>query len=326
MEGGLKRLEGISIPRVTLSGVKKESMSLLDVGHRVADAAVWSADNYNEFQQALEAYVRGDSAGLAKLAPTSLVFGYWDSRGKGGKARRLVRSEIFAENVVKLTRRSQYWASVDPEVSEDLQKALGEAKAKARGDDEKDAGSQLGFRDAPASGLGGVIAHGDIVRLTILSLTGLRNLSAREDGNEDADGTKKLRRYLLGLMLAAASSLKGAWDLREGCMLVQERRRNDDEKDDGPDITWTDVYHDGREQSREPLAASTVVDYVRKAAVEFFGPEFPGERALGFNAATAAQRVRGKLAEKEQTPATGSPGNTGGAAQTRGRSGRTKGR
>lgn len=327
MESGLKRLEGTSIPRVTLTGVKKKSMSLLDVGHRVADAALWSADNYHDFQQALEGYVGGDSAGLARLAPTSLVFGYWDSRGTtGGRARRLVRSEIFAENVIKLTRKSQYWASVDPEASEDLQKALDEAKAKtkAKGDDEKDAGSQLGFRDAPASGLGGVVAHGDIVRLTILSLTGLRNLSALRDGNKDA--TKKLHRYLFGLMLAAVSSPKGGWDLREGCMLVQERKRSVDGKDDGPDIAWTDVYHDGREHVREPPVAQMVRDYVNATAKEFFGPTFPADRSLGFNAATAAQRVREKLAGKEQKPATASTANTGGATQTLGRSRRTKGR
>ena len=118
MEGFLKRFEGTSIPRVTLVGVKRESMSLLDVGHRVADAAAWSADNYDDFQLGLEAYVRGNALPLARIAPTSLVFGYWDSRGTtGAKARRLIRSEIIAENVVKLTRKSQYWASVDPEAS-----------------------------------------------------------------------------------------------------------------------------------------------------------------------------------------------------------------
>jgi CRISPR-associated protein Csb1 len=325
MEGHLKRFEGTSIPKVTLTGVKGESMSLLDVGHRVADAALWSAENYDDFQKALEAYVRGDAGRLARLAPTSLVFGYWDSRGTtGGKARRLVRSEIFAENVVRLTRKSQYWASVDPEASEDLKKALEEAKAKAKDDEEKDVGSQLGFRDAPASGLGGVIAHGEITRLTILSLTGLRNLSVRLDekekaldDNEQTQATRDLRRYLLALMLAAATSTKAGWDLREGCLLVQQRKPKDGEKDGISDIAWTKVFHDGREEPwTTPPAAPEVKPYLSKTAEEFFktkpegNSKFPSERNLTFNAGTAAQRVREKLAGKDQTKNTTTPGAT----------------
>ena len=310
MEGYLKRFEGTSIPKVTLTGVKRESMSLLDVGHRVADAAVWSADNYRDFQLALEAYVEGDAMKLAKLAPTSLVFGYWDSRGKtGGKARRLVRSEIVAENVVKLTRKSQYWASVDPEASEDLQKALDEAGARAKGEDEKDVGSQLGFRDAPASGLGGVIVHGEIVRTTILSLTGLRNLAARgTNGQEDADWTRRLRSYLFALMLAAAGSSKGGWDLREGCLLVQERKRKDGDKDDSPDITCSLVYYDGREPPWTMPGPEDIDGYVRATARAFFASGLPDECDLIFNPGGAAQEVRKKLAEKERTKAAGGKG------------------
>ena len=324
MEGHLKRFEGTSIPKVTLTGVKGESMSLLDVGHRIADAALWSADNYEDFQKALEAYVRGDAGRLARLAPTSLVFGYWDSRGTtGGKARRLVRSEIFAENVVRLTRKSQYWASVDPEASEDLKKALEEAKAKAKDDEEKDVGSQLGFRDAPASGLGGVIAHGEIIRLTILSLTGLRNLSVRldEKGNplndkEETKATHDLRRYLLALMLSAATSTKAGWDLREGCLLVQERKPKDSEKNGIPDITWTKVFYDGDDKPWMTLpSAVDLKGYLSNTAEEFFkpklesDPKFPAERNLTFNAGTAAQRVREKLAGKN--PATPGASKTG---------------
>jgi hypothetical protein len=37
-------------------------------------------DGFEPFEAALQAYVKGDAAPLAKLAPTSLVFGHWDSR------------------------------------------------------------------------------------------------------------------------------------------------------------------------------------------------------------------------------------------------------
>ncbi len=328
MESMLKRFEGRYIPKVTLTGSKHGTMSLLDVGHRVADAALWSADGYADFQTALEAYVQGNALPLAKVAPTSLVFGYWDSRGTtGGKARRLIRGEIFAENVVKLSRKSQYWASVDPEASDDLKKALDEAraKAKAKGDKEKDVGSQLGFRDAPASGLGGVIAHGDIVRLTILSLTGLRNLSARaevpaEDGSQEkakkdgeVDDTTKLRRYLFALMLASAATPRGGWDLREGCMLLQCRRKpkGGDEEIEVPDIEAKSVFHDGQEPPWKVPTATEVDAYLKATARELFGEPFPEEKKPTFNAKTAAERVREKLNEKAKPSAaqTGAEGS-----------------
>jgi CRISPR-associated protein Csb1 len=297
MESALLELEGTAIPRVMLDGVKYGKMSLLEIGHRVADAAVWCANGYDDFKRAIEAFVQGDAAALARLAPTSLVFGYWDSRGEtGAKARRLIRSEIVAENVVRLTRRSQYWASVDPEGSEELEKALEEAKSQGRGGEAKDVGSQLGFRDAPAGGPGGVIAYGDIVRTTILSLTALRNLAARSDGNVDACETAKLRRYLLSLMLVAAQTPRGGWDLREGCLLVQERRKEGER--DVPDVTWKLVHYDGNEEpwalpDRQELKAC-----VDRAALDFFGGSLPPERTLTFQPGEAAKRVREKLDEQ----------------------------
>jgi CRISPR-associated protein Csb1 len=317
MESALKRFESTWIPKVTLQGAKQQTMSLLDVGHRVADAAVWCADGYEDFLKALEAYVDGDASPLARLAPTALVFGYWDSRGTtGGKARRLVRSEITADNVVKLGRRSQYWASVDPETSEELQKALDEARAKARDDETKDVGSQLGFRDAPASGLGGVIAYGNIVRVTILSLTGLRNLATRRNGEEDTEATRKMRRYLFALMLASASTPRGGWDLREGCLLVYARRKvkEGEQEKEVPDVESKQVFHDGREEDWISPSTDEVGAYAKETAKDFFGESFPEPRTLTFNAKTAATRVREKLEEKE---------GSGGARRraTRGRAG-----
>src|SRR5262249_25201025 len=71
MESALREFEGIVIPKVTLDGVKHGKVSLLGVGHRVADAAVWCAEGYDDFKKAIEAFVQGDAAPLAKLAPTS---------------------------------------------------------------------------------------------------------------------------------------------------------------------------------------------------------------------------------------------------------------
>jgi hypothetical protein len=212
----------------------------------------------------------------------------------------------------------------------DLKKALDEARAKAKGDKEKDVGSQLGFRDAPASGLGGVIVHGDIVRLTILSLTGLRNLSAKAeapagDGNKEkakqdgqVDDTTKLRRYLFALMLASAATPHAGWDLREGCMLVQCRRKtkDGDTEIDVPDIEAKSVFHDGREPPWRPPTAVEMEAYLKATAGDLFGEPFPEEKKLTFNAKTAAERVREKLKEKDK-PAAAQAGAEGSQSKPR---------
>jgi CRISPR-associated protein Csb1 len=113
LEARLLRYSGTRIPRVTVSGsrVGEGSLDLLEIGHRAADAAVrYTAGNgFQQFDSAMRAYVAGDAGPLARIAPTSLVFGYWDSRGETrSKARRIIRSEIVAYNVARATKRSQY--------------------------------------------------------------------------------------------------------------------------------------------------------------------------------------------------------------------------
>jgi CRISPR-associated protein Csb1 len=153
LEARLLKYSGTSIPKVTISGsrVGQGSIDLLEVGHRVGDAVVRYSkvkitingqeeerDGFEPFEAALQAYVKGDAAPLAKLAPTSLVFGHWDSRDSAtkkstkSKARRLIRSEVVAYNVQKVTKRSQYWSSIDPEVSQELEQILKEAKEAAQ--------------------------------------------------------------------------------------------------------------------------------------------------------------------------------------------------
>src|SRR5690554_1095699 len=100
LEARLLRYSGTSIPKVTITGsrVGQGSLDLLEVGHRVADAVVRYSkvkvtnngkeeekDGFEPFEAALQAYVRGDAAPLARLAPTSLVFGHWDSRDSATK-------------------------------------------------------------------------------------------------------------------------------------------------------------------------------------------------------------------------------------------------
>ena len=110
----------------------KEKRSILDLAHRSADAVVQSSPTLRvEFEQAFEALRRTGNAGpLCTLAPTSLVFGVWDSRGGTGEKRpRLVRAIIRAWDVDVLHAAAQFnsiWKALDEDQQEALKK---EAKA-----------------------------------------------------------------------------------------------------------------------------------------------------------------------------------------------------
>jgi CRISPR-associated protein Csb1 len=317
LEARLLKCSGTSIPKVTITGsrVGQGSIDLLEVGHRVGDAVVrysmnGAKDGFEPFEAALQACVKGDAAPLAKLAPTSLVFGHWDSRDSAtkkstkSKARRLIRSEIVAFNVQKVTKRSQYWSSIDPEVSQELEQILKEAKKAAQDDPEsKNPASQLGMTDVPASeSPGGVIAFGPIERTTIIALSGVRALATFKPATDsgvteiDTDRTLALRRYLFALALASAAD-PGVWDLREGCILVRESKKEGEKIVADPTaFTAVIVKHSGEEDAFVPAANGDATIYLEAAAKAFFGAgAFPADITLAFdpNGAKAAVSTKG---------------------------------
>jgi CRISPR-associated protein Csb1 len=223
-----------------------EKRSLLDLAHRSADAVVLASPTLApEIAKAFEALRnKGNAAPLAAIAPTSLVFGVWDSRGGTGEKRpRLVRSIIRAWDVEILHSAAQFnsvWKALSEEQKEEFEK---EAKAK------KVKLSEKGFADAPAvfrkmkldipklrdgapnseaRVLGGVLAKGGIERDVTINLVALRGIRGI-----DATETTEVQKYLLGLALLAATADLELF-LREGCLL---RYANDD--------AWTEVPRRG---------------------------------------------------------------------------------
>ena len=317
LEARLLKYSGTSIPKVTITGsrVGQGSIDLLEVGHRVGDAVVrysrnGDKDGFEPFEAALQAYVKGDAAPLAKLAPTSLVFGHWDSRDSAtkkstkSKARRLIRSEIVAFNVQKVTKRSQYWSSIDPEVSQELEQILKEAKEAAQEDpNTKNPASQLGMTDVPApESPGGVIAFGPIERTAIIALSGVRALATFQDATQagvteiDTDKTLALRRYLFALALASAAD-PGVWDLREGCILVRESKTDDNKKVVVVPTAFTAVMvkHSGEEDSFAAPTNGAAKSYLEAAAKAFFGESsFPAPLTLAFDPGGAKAAVSTK--------------------------------
>jgi CRISPR-associated protein Csb1 len=235
-------------------------VSILDLAHRAGDAVVRSSDLGIKMEAAFKTLLRKhDAEPLAALAPTSLLFGAWDSRGTQVKRPRLVRSFIRAENIDVLHSAAQYnsiWKLLDEQQRKILKD---EAKAK------KVKLSDKGFNDVPsvfrktdkARVLGGIIARGPITRQTTVNLIALRSLQGTGE-----EATQRLRRYLLGLALVAATADMELY-LREGCLLKHE---------DAADECWEAIPRRGNPQlfglsSNENR--KLVLQYANAAAEEF---------------------------------------------------------
>ncbi len=256
------------VPQVVIiAGTKK--INLLEAGHRAGDAIVRCSSLQQELQDAFKALLDGNATSLAKIAPTSLVFGVWDSRDTQAKMPRLIASTVRAYNVRKLTRSAQYVPATEY-VGNGL---LPEATDKAA----KDAYAERGFIHVPATGShGGIIAKGGIRRDATLAIAALKLITA----GSDAEATLKLRRYILGLALVAFTKLPGGY-LRQGTILVSDpdKERKSDE-----------VYANG---SRKPFTVTheEALKYA-KAAAEAFGV---GEsREVPFDAEKAKADAAGK--------------------------------
>jgi CRISPR-associated protein Csb1 len=200
------------VPQIKVKVSDEKEVTIFDAGHRAGDALLRCSSLDEELQAAFKEVLKGDATRLAKIAPTSLVFGVWDSRDTQAKLPRVLASTIRAFNVRRLTRGAVYIPPVDYSALDVFSE---EDKAKAEGD-RKSPLAQRGFVHNPASGShGGVIADGGIRRDATLALAAIRLLHS---GNNE-EQTLKLRRYILGLALVAFTYNASGY-LRQGCLLV----------------------------------------------------------------------------------------------------------
>jgi CRISPR-associated protein Csb1 len=260
------------VPQIAIKAGNK-IVSLLDAGHRAADAIVRYSTLGPELKEAFSDYQEsGDATKLAKIAPTSLVFGAWDSRDTQVKLPRLVASTIRAYDVEELTRSAQY----NPPLDYVRLGLLDEAEEKKV----LDTASELGFRHAPAAGThGGVIVRGEIRREAILSLVGLRTLGPRGPTGD------ALRRYILGLALVAMT-YERSHDLRQGCLLV-----SDPEKP----AAWELVGNDGIRKTVAPDGKSELA--FAQGAAKAFGV---GEsKTVEFDKKAANEAIQAKIGGKK---------------------------
>jgi CRISPR-associated protein Csb1 len=254
---------------------REVTRSLLDLAHRAADAVVQSSpDLLKLIAPAFKKLQQGDAGLLCAIAPTSLVFGVWDSRGDSGEKRpRLVRSIVRAWDVEPLHAAAQFnsvWKLLDEEQQQELEKAVKEK-------DKTGKLSTAGLKDAPATFrkvstsaakymhefrdgspnperrvLGGVRVNGRIEREVTVNLVALRGLRGANDSE-----TTAIRKYLFGLSLMVATA-DGELFLREGCLL--RYAENGD--------AWYHVPRRG-EPRAIALSAETLNQYAKTAADHF---------------------------------------------------------
>ncbi len=199
------------VPQNAVEVTPTKVVPFLEAGQRATDAVVQFSAWREEIEAALRAYREGDATPLARIAPTTLVFGAFESRGAGTKIPRLVSSTIRAYDVHEQRYAGQYVPPVDYVGLGIVQPDEAEAKS---------ALSEIGLNSIPISrgqARGGVIVKGEIVRSTTLNLVALRSL-----GDRDAEGTAKLRRYIMGLALVSATYPQ-EYALRQGCLLRLDR-------------------------------------------------------------------------------------------------------
>ena len=264
---------------IVIAGDKR--VNLLDAGHRAGDAIVRCSSLRQELRDAFWAVRNGDAGPLARIAPTSLVFGAWDSRDTQAKLPRLIASTIRAYDVKELTRSAQYIPATEY-VENHLLEDPPDKKT-------KDGYAERGFVHVPASASpGGIIATAGIRRVAALQLAALRSLSTGGDA-------LAFRRYIVGLALTAFTYPSSGY-LRQGCNLVLD-----------PDVPSevVAVYGDGR---REPLKVTheEAKLYAESAASAFgldprrtIDPRTPPDREVSFDTGLAKKDVAGDDGEKK---------------------------
>jgi len=233
----------------------QSNTNLLALPHRIADFRVRASNQKDPAQKAIKALASGDALPLLRFMPTSIIFGFWDSRAEGyqHKHARILLTRIDAFDVVPCDKRSVYTGPYSKDEcasvvlgDENLAEKLSEYDPKAADEDEKakagkeakmwaDKMAERGFSNALGSGLGGVLAE-RIERLALISLTDIASIfclkpqegsgAQKSDMGKrpepDKDLTNAARRYLLALALLAENHPRsaGSYRLRSGCELL----------------------------------------------------------------------------------------------------------
>lgn len=159
---------------------------LTELPHRLADASSRATGLADDIRVCFERFEDGDAVPLARLGPTSLVYGAWDSRDTRVSVPRFIGSRIEAHDVIEFTRSPQYSA------------VFGQGELGLT-DSEWTKGANAGFAPAPATGCpGGIVVRGAIQQSVSIVLDVPRRYRTK-------DRSEVLPGNLLGLALGGSS-------------------------------------------------------------------------------------------------------------------------
>lgn len=250
----------ITVPRKIDADPEKteQSLSVLGIAHRVADFRIKLSDQQSEVKSWIKAFDTNDALPLVQNLPTSVLFGFWDSRGLGTKHARILMSRIDAFDVVPCTKRSIYSGMYSKE------EFLAVAGVEAAGADDKTL-SERGFTNAPGNGLGGVLVRGGITRTSVLSLTDIARIRC---SNGNVTLTNAARRYLfcLGMLAEAYQREMGAFNLRSGCELIALEKPNYELRGGEANQALLDLCQDQKALVAEALEAAASLGVSTQAA------------------------------------------------------------
>jgi CRISPR-associated protein Csb1 len=239
-DGELRSLVPQASAQIPRGSGQRGNESVLRLPHRVADFRVRLSDKQEHVKAAISDFADGDALKLLRLMPTSIVFGFWDSRGGESqhKHARILLSRIDAFDVVPRRRHALYSG---PYSKDEFAEAVLSDKAlasAAQDEDEReteqtkastpkkvfDRMAERGFTPAPSEGLGGVLVKGRrIERLALVSLTDIARLRCHDENKKDEPNlTNAARRYVFALAALAEGYPRstGSHRLRSGCELL----------------------------------------------------------------------------------------------------------
>ncbi len=229
---------------------------LTELPHRIVDASIRATGLAGKIREWMLALDSGDPEPLARVAPTSLVYGAWDSRDTQVRLPRAVRSEIRAHGISVLTRSAQYSGAFPQESL-----GIGDREWNRK----KGGASSIGFAPTPSvDAAGGILVHGEIVHSASILLNVLRKY--RVSGKGDL-----LANYLFGLAMGGLMIGARDYNLRSGCCLVPS----------GP-AEWQSITASGERRALE-VSESAVCEELRGAArnwADATGTQLGGEQEV----------------------------------------------
>ncbi|WP_051378039.1 MULTISPECIES: type I-G CRISPR-associated RAMP protein Csb1/Cas7g [Derxia] len=184
----------------TLANGETRTLDMLQLGHRIADAGIQFSTLGDDANRAMRSFASGPDD-IARLSPTSLICGIWESRGEGSQLKipRAFSATITARDVRQLRRMATF------------NSAFGSAELGF-----PDKLSELGLDHVPAEeGLGGVVADGPILRTATLNLVALRDNTRQRRATPPTPAAAYI--HALGLL---ALVMPTECFLRQGCLLV----------------------------------------------------------------------------------------------------------